>query len=111
MLDTFRFYGANPGRLRKEDKMKKNETIYMTVDKLRHDLEDGKLTRREFLRYATFLGISAATPGWHGPVRSLPSPYSGGGPKNSIGLFQMVCEWSQICLRFMNGLVRESCPT
>ena len=61
MLDTFRFYGANPGRLTKEEEMKKNETIYMTVDKLRHDLEDGKLTRREFLRYATVLGMSAAT--------------------------------------------------
>ena len=41
--------------------MKKDEMIRQTVDQLRHDFEVGKLTRREFLRFTTLLGMSAAS--------------------------------------------------
>ena len=40
--------------------MKEKEKIHPAVFGLKDDLEKGKLTRREFLRYATLLGISAA---------------------------------------------------
>ncbi len=39
--------------------MSKNETIHPAIKELKIDLENGKLTRREFLRYATLLGMSA----------------------------------------------------
>jgi len=40
--------------------MKKNKKIHPAVYDFRSDFENGKLTRREFLRYATLLGVSAA---------------------------------------------------
>ncbi len=40
--------------------MKKNRTIHPSIHELKDDLDKGKLTRREFLRYSTLLGMSAA---------------------------------------------------
>ena len=40
--------------------MKKKKEIHPAIFELRDDFEKGKLTRREFLRYATLLGMSAA---------------------------------------------------
>jgi peptide/nickel transport system substrate-binding protein len=39
--------------------MSKNETIHPAIYDLKVDLDKGKLTRRDFLRYATLLGMSA----------------------------------------------------
>ena len=39
--------------------MSKKETIHPAIYDLKVDLDNGKLTRREFLRYATLLGMSA----------------------------------------------------
>jgi len=40
--------------------MKKNEKLHPAIPDLKVDLDKGKLTRRDFLRYATLLGMSAA---------------------------------------------------
>ena len=40
--------------------MKKNEKIHPAVKDLLLDTQNGKLSRRDFLRYATLLGVSAA---------------------------------------------------
>ena len=40
--------------------MKENRPIHPAINELKLDLEKGKLGRREFLRYATLLGMSAA---------------------------------------------------
>jgi peptide/nickel transport system substrate-binding protein len=40
--------------------MKKKETLHPAINDLKEDLDKGKLTRREFLRTATLLGMSAA---------------------------------------------------
>jgi peptide/nickel transport system substrate-binding protein len=40
--------------------METNGKIHPAVKDLLHDMENGKLSRREFLRYATLLGVSAA---------------------------------------------------
>jgi peptide/nickel transport system substrate-binding protein len=45
---------------RKEDEMSKKETLHPAISDLKIDLDKGKLTRRDFLRYATLLGMSAA---------------------------------------------------
>jgi peptide/nickel transport system substrate-binding protein len=39
--------------------MSKNDTIHPAIYDLKVDLDNGKLTRRDFLRYATLLGMSA----------------------------------------------------
>jgi len=41
--------------------MIKSDSTHTAMDKLRHDFEAGKVTRREFLRYATLLGMSVAS--------------------------------------------------
>jgi peptide/nickel transport system substrate-binding protein len=41
--------------------MSKNDTIHPAIYDLKVDLDNGKLTRRDFLRYATLLGMSAFT--------------------------------------------------
>ncbi|MFO7736918.1 MAG: ABC transporter substrate-binding protein [Desulfatiglandaceae bacterium] len=43
--------------------MKKDEKVHPAVHELKEDLDKGKLSRREFLRYATLLGMSAAAAG------------------------------------------------
>ena len=43
--------------------MKKDEKVHPGVRELRENLDKGKLSRREFLRYATLLGMSAAAAG------------------------------------------------
>jgi len=48
----------NP-KMEKEMKMKENQTIHPALPMLKGDLDKGKLTRREFLRTATLLGMSA----------------------------------------------------
>ncbi len=40
--------------------MQKNEKLHPAIPDLKVDLDKGKLTRRDFLRYATLLGMSAA---------------------------------------------------
>jgi len=40
--------------------MKEKEILHPAINDLKVDLEKGKLTRRDFLRYATLLGMSAA---------------------------------------------------
>jgi peptide/nickel transport system substrate-binding protein len=40
--------------------MKENRPIHPAINELKLDLEKGKLSRREFIRYATLLGMSAA---------------------------------------------------
>jgi peptide/nickel transport system substrate-binding protein len=40
--------------------MKNKTTIHPAIHELKNDLANGKLSRREFLRYATLLGMSAA---------------------------------------------------
>ncbi len=40
--------------------MKPKETIHPAIPEIKDDLDKGKLTRRDFLRYATLLGMSAA---------------------------------------------------
>ena len=40
--------------------MKDKETLHPAIKDLKVDLDNGKLTRRDFLRYATLLGMSAA---------------------------------------------------
>ena len=40
--------------------MKEKEVIHPAINDLKVDLDKGKLTRRDFLRYATLLGMSAA---------------------------------------------------
>ncbi len=54
-------------------------TVHPAVPELRHQLETGRISRREFLRYATLLGVSATAaarmaglaprPAWAGAVR------------------------------------------
>jgi peptide/nickel transport system substrate-binding protein len=44
----------------KEGIMKDGRKAHPAIGMLREDMEQGKLTRREFLRYATLLGLSAA---------------------------------------------------
>ena len=39
--------------------MKEKETLHPAIHDLKADLDKGKLTRREFLRYSTLLGMSA----------------------------------------------------
>jgi peptide/nickel transport system substrate-binding protein len=46
-------------KTKKEDQMSKHETIHPAIYDLKVDLDQGKLTRRDFLRYATLLGMSA----------------------------------------------------
>jgi peptide/nickel transport system substrate-binding protein len=46
-------------KMKKEDQMSKKETIHPAIYDLKVDLDKGKLTRRDFLRYATLLGMSA----------------------------------------------------
>jgi peptide/nickel transport system substrate-binding protein len=41
--------------------MKKNQKIHPAIFELKDDLNKGKLTRREFLRFATLLGMSAVS--------------------------------------------------
>ena len=43
--------------------MKENQKIHSAIPELKCDLEKGKLSRREFLRYATLLGMSASAAG------------------------------------------------
>ncbi len=43
----------------KEVEMKKKETIHPVVNDLKSSMDKGKLSRREFLRYSTLLGMSA----------------------------------------------------
>jgi peptide/nickel transport system substrate-binding protein len=43
--------------------MKKNKTTHPAIHELKEYLDKGKLSRREFLRYATLLGMSAAAAG------------------------------------------------
>jgi peptide/nickel transport system substrate-binding protein len=40
--------------------MRKSEKLHPAIYDLKEDMEKGKVTRREFLRYATLLGMSAA---------------------------------------------------
>ena len=40
--------------------MKEKEKLHPAINDLKVDLDKGKLTRRDFLRYATLLGMSAA---------------------------------------------------
>ena len=40
--------------------MEKNETMHPAINELKEGFDKGKLSRREFLRYATLLGMSAA---------------------------------------------------
>ncbi len=40
--------------------MREKETLHPAINDLKVDLDHGKLTRRDFLRYATLLGMSAA---------------------------------------------------
>ena len=39
--------------------MENNEKMHPAINELKEDLGKGKLSRREFLRYATLLGVSA----------------------------------------------------
>jgi peptide/nickel transport system substrate-binding protein len=41
--------------------MKKIEKIHPAIYDLKVDMDKGKITRRQFLRYATLLGMSAVT--------------------------------------------------
>jgi peptide/nickel transport system substrate-binding protein len=43
--------------------MKKKKTIHPAIHDFKVDLDKGRITRREFLRYATLLGMSAAAAG------------------------------------------------
>ena len=40
--------------------MKEKDKLHPAIKDLKVDLDKGKLTRRDFLRYATLLGMSAA---------------------------------------------------
>ena len=43
--------------------MKENEKIHSAVNELKDDLDKGKISRRDFLRYATLLGVSVTAAG------------------------------------------------
>lgn len=43
--------------------MKENEKMHPAVPELKNDLDKGKISRREFLRYATLLGLSVSAAG------------------------------------------------
>lgn len=43
--------------------MKENGNVHSAIFELKKDMENGRLTRRQFLRYATLLGMSAAAAG------------------------------------------------
>ena len=63
--------------------MENKKRIHPAVYELKSDVEKGKMTRREFIRYATLLGVSAAAAtqmsGLTGPLKVFASPASRGG--------------------------------
>jgi peptide/nickel transport system substrate-binding protein len=69
--------------------MKKIEKIHPAIYDLKVDMDKGKITRRQFLRYATLLGMSAVTASHCGPEtwRRIKIRHAGSGNGRSGDIF------------------------
>jgi peptide/nickel transport system substrate-binding protein len=79
--------------------MKENRPIHPTIRELKLELDKGKLSRREFLRYATLLGMSAAAAsqmaGLVWPKKAFASPVQRGGTLKVSSSIQKVTHPAQ----------------